>query len=125
MIGWTSHADTSAAATSPAQIDATRIWNSDSRPRPDLVVVPAAADRAPPAARNGQHYAGDHEDDSYHPEDRYVEKESRGQKNDSENDQSMLLEEILTVSGRAGPRSSRDPTRRTPWDISGRVHNWL
>jgi hypothetical protein len=67
--------------------------------------VPAAADRASPAACNGQHYAGGHEDESYHPEDRHVEKESRGQENDSENDQRMLLEEGLTVTGRAEKRA--------------------
>jgi hypothetical protein len=76
------------------------------RPRPDLVVVPAAADRATPAARNGQHYAGGHKDDSYHPEDRHVEKESRDHENDSENDQRMLLEEVLTVTGRAEKREA-------------------
>jgi hypothetical protein len=80
--------------------------------------VPAAADRVTPAARDGQHYAGDHEDDSYHPEDRHVEKESRDHENDSENDQRMLLEEMWTVSGRAEKRadSSGPPEVGLPLD---------
>jgi hypothetical protein len=67
--------------------------------------VPAAADRATRAARNGQHCTGDHEDDSYHPEDGHVEEESRDQENDSENDQCTLLERMLTVTGRAEKRA--------------------